>query len=124
MQLTTKHRVGESFSIKAIRKEYYSSKVKKNKGRKENLGFFSTKEYLPIMLNVMLDSLLEHGYLEFGAKKLEIKRRTRLIGTIEDDKKWNGNEYYLLFGKTEYEFTGIAIDKLYEKVKNNWARYE
>lgn len=69
-----------------------------------------------------LESLILYGNCFFGEKILAIKRKTSDKG-IEWDKKWNGYDYYGEYDGKVYTFSVDVMEKIYNKVKDNWLVY-
>lgn len=131
MQKTTKRLVIPSFN--KIFAEYKKGLSRNNKKKRvvKVRGSANDKEIFEFFINKCFEYLLEHGKLRLGRFDLKICRRLYIGKDVEHDIKWDGNEYYMTWGNygqvarnREYEFVGEGIDKLYEKVKDNWKRYE
>ena len=81
-------------------------------------------------IDFSLDELIEKGYVYFLNKKLFIEKIPARARKLKEDIKWNGNEYTAFFYdekddmKVEYKIGKEHMEKLYNKVKNNWNYYE
>lgn len=76
-----------------------------------------------------LDDLIENGQTFFLKHRLYIQKIKARPRNVTEDIKWNGNEYVVYLDtedgvKVEYKLHKTYIEKLYQKVKNNWNYYE